>query len=223
MKRIRFAVIGANHAHIYGLIAAAERGGGELVAFSVREPAIAAEFARRCPNAKHASDERAILEDPSIELVLSSAVPSERASLGIRVMQRGGLGPHRVHPPERPHWFWDPAKHGGIICDIGSHQVDQFLFFTGSTRAEVVAAQAQNVGHPEHPRFQDFGDVVLRGDGGLGYFRVDWFTPAALPAWGTRANGDRERRLHRDSEEYRSRGARWGQSPLHRERSWRPL
>ena len=246
MTRIRFAVIGANHGHIHGLIAAAERGGGELVAFHVNEPDIAAEFARRCPNAKRVSDERAILEDPSIHLVLSSAIPCERAPLGIRVMQHGkdfmvdkpgatsldqlrelrrvqsetnriysvvyserlengatiragelvrageigrviqtiGLGPHRVHPPERPDWFWEPSKHGGIICDIGSHQVDQFLFFTGSTRAEVVAAQARNVGHPEHPGFQDFGDVMLRGDGGYGYFRVDWFTPPTLPMWG---------------------------------------
>ena len=246
MKHVRFAVIGANHGHIYGLIAAAERGGGELVAFYISEPDIAAEFARRCPSAKRVVDERGILEDPSIQLVLSAAIPNERAALGVRVMRHGkdfmvdkpgatsleqlgevrrvqaetrriysivyserlengatiragdlvragaigrviqtvGLGPHRVHPPERPDWFWDPSKHGGIICDIGSHQVDQFLFFTGSTRAEILAAQARNVGHPDHPQFQDFGDVMLRGDGGSGYFRVDWFTPAALPTWG---------------------------------------
>ncbi|MCJ7642217.1 MAG: hypothetical protein MUO29_10040 [Desulfobacterales bacterium] len=26
-------------------------------------------------------------------------------------------------------------------------------------------------------RFQDFGDMMLRGDKGLGYVRLDWFTP----------------------------------------------
>src|SRR5262249_23794867 len=75
-------------------------------------------------------------------------------------------------------------RYGGIICDIGSHQADQFLFFTGSTRAEVVAAQAGNVHHPQYPGLEDFGDVVLRGDGGTGYIRVDWFTPNGRATWG---------------------------------------
>ena len=100
------------------------------------------------------------------------------------VVQTVGLGPHRVHPPDRPDWFWDPSQHGGIICDIGSHQFDQFLHFTGSTSAEIVASQVRNVRHPERPRFQDFGDVMVRGNGGTGYLRVDWLTPAGLPTWG---------------------------------------
>jgi len=77
----------------------------------------------------------------------------------------------------RPDWFWNPDQYGGILCDIGSHQVDQFLFFTGSTQAEVVESQIANVRHPDRPRFQDFGDMVLRGNRGLGYVRLDWFTP----------------------------------------------
>jgi predicted dehydrogenase len=101
-----------------------------------------------------------------------------------RVVQTIGLGPHRINPPDRPAWFWDPSKFGGIICDIGSHQFDQFLFFTGSTRAEIVASQVRNVRHPDRPAFQDFGDVMVSGDGGTGYIRVDWFTPAGLPTWG---------------------------------------
>jgi predicted dehydrogenase len=94
------------------------------------------------------------------------------------------VAPHRIHPPDRPDWFWDPARAGGILTDIGSHQFDQFLHFTGSTSAEVVAAQVRNVRHPEHPDFQDFGDVMVRGNGGTGYIRLDWFTPAGLPTWG---------------------------------------
>jgi predicted dehydrogenase len=70
------------------------------------------------------------------------------------------------------------------LCDIGSHQVDQFLFYTGSKKAEIVASQVGNVAHPEHPGFEDFGDVMLRGDGGMGYVRVDWFTPDGLGVWG---------------------------------------
>ena len=94
-----------------------------------------------------------------------------------RVIQTIGLGPHRINPPDRPEWFWDKPRYGGILCDIGSHQADQFLYFTGSTRGEVVASQVANVHHPEHPTFEDFGDVTLRGDKGTGYIRVDWFTP----------------------------------------------
>jgi predicted dehydrogenase len=100
------------------------------------------------------------------------------------VVQTVGLGPHRVNPPDRPDWFWDPARYGGIICDIGSHQFDQFLFFTGSTHGEIAASEVRNVRHADHPNFEDFGDVMVRGNGGTGYIRLDWFTPAGLPTWG---------------------------------------
>jgi predicted dehydrogenase len=101
-----------------------------------------------------------------------------------RVVQTIGLGPHRMNAPTRPAWFFDRRRFGGILCDIGSHQADQFLYFTGSTRAEVVAAQVGNVHHPQYPTFEDFGDVVLRGDAGTAYIRVDWFTPDGLSTWG---------------------------------------
>jgi predicted dehydrogenase len=101
-----------------------------------------------------------------------------------KVIQTVGLGPHRMNPKTRPAWFFERERYGGILCDIASHQFDQFLFFTGSTRAEVVASQVGNVHHPEHPGLEDFGDVMLRGDGGSGYVRVDWFTPDGLASWG---------------------------------------
>ena len=101
-----------------------------------------------------------------------------------RVIQTIGLGPHRMTPKTRPPWFFERERYGGIICDIASHQADQFLFFTGSTKADVVASQVGNVHHPEYPGLEDFGDLVLRGDGGTGYIRVDWFTPDGLATWG---------------------------------------
>ncbi|MBV9582837.1 MAG: Gfo/Idh/MocA family oxidoreductase [Chloroflexi bacterium] len=101
-----------------------------------------------------------------------------------RPLQTVGLGPHRLNAPTRPAWFFQREHYGGILADIGSHQVDQFLFFTGSTSAEVVAAQVGNLAHPEYPDLDDFGDMLLRGDGGSGYIRVDWFTPDGLPTWG---------------------------------------
>ena len=114
-----------------------------------------------------------------------------------RVIQTINIAPHQIFQPvkngsdthaggasARPDWFWEPELYGGILCDIGSHQVEQFLYYTGSTEAEVVASQIANVNHPEHPKFQDFGDMMLRGNCGLGYVRLDWFTPDALGTWG---------------------------------------
>jgi predicted dehydrogenase len=244
--RIRFGVIGLNHGHIYGQVETTTKGGGELVSFYAKEPDLRDAFAKRYPSAKIAKDEREVLEDPTIQLILSASIPAERAPLGIRVMKAGkdfmsdkpgitsleqlaearkvqaatrriysilysehfevgaavkagdlvkagaigqviqtiGLGPHRVNPPSRPEWFWDAKNYGGILCDLASHQFEQFLFFTGSTSAEIVASQVRNVRHKDHPKFEDFGDVMIRGNGGTGYIRVDWFTPAGLPTWG---------------------------------------
>jgi predicted dehydrogenase len=243
---LKFAVIGINHSHINSQVGAVLRGGGELVSVFAKEPDLLDAFVKRFPQAKRARDENEILEDRSIQLVLSSAIPVERAPLGIRVMRHGkdymadkpgittleqladarkvqaetgriysimyserfenratvkagelvkagaigrviqtiGLGPHRITPASRPEWFWDKAQFGGILCDIASHQGDQFLYFTGSTRADVVSSQVGNVHHPDRPQFEDFGDAVLRGDRGTGYIRVDWFTPDGLSTWG---------------------------------------
>lgn len=244
--RIKFAVIGMNHSHIYGQVEAVKKGGGQLVAYYAKEANLIADFAKRYPDAKLVKDEKEILEDKSIQLVLSSAIASERAPLGIRVMKSGkdfmsdkpgittleqlaevrkvqkatgriysimyserfenkatvkagelvkagaignviqtiGLGPHRMNTKSRPEWFFDKDLFGGIITDIASHQFDQFLFFTDSKKADVIASQIGNVHHPQYPKFEDFGDVMLRGDGGMGYIRVDWFTPDGLKTWG---------------------------------------
>ena len=102
-----------------------------------------------------------------------------------RVLQTIGIGPHRLNAATRPAWYpFSRERNGGILTDIGSHQADHFLFFTGSTTAEVVASQVGNLAHPERPEFEDFGDAMVRGNGGTGYFRVDWFTPDGLAAWG---------------------------------------
>ncbi len=245
-SRLRFSVIGLNHGHINSQVEAVVRGGGELVSFFAPEPALVADFTKRFPQAKLARSEKEVLEDKSTQLVVSAAIPDERAPLGIRVMQHGkdymvdkpgitslaqlaevrrvqkatrriysimyserfenratvkagelvkagaigkviqtiGLGPHRMNPKTRPEWFFDRQRFGGIICDIGSHQFDQYLYFTNSGKADVVAAQVGNVNHPQYPKFEDFGDVMLRGDGGTGYIRVDWFTPDGLKSWG---------------------------------------
>ena len=244
--RIKFSVIGMNHGHIYSQVGAVQRGGGELVSYYAKEADLMADFKKRFPQAKVAASEKEILDDKSIQLVLSAGIPQDRAPLGIRVMKSGkdymsdkpgitslaqlaevrkvqkatnriysimyserfenkatvkagelvkagaigkviqtiGLGPHRMNPEVRPEWFFKMSDYGGIITDIGSHQFDQFLYFTGSTEAQVVASEVGNVGHPQYPDVQDFGDVMVRGNGGMGYVRVDWFTPGGLKSWG---------------------------------------
>ena len=108
-----------------------------------------------------------------------------------QVIQTIGLGPHREGDAAhlaggvgRPDWFYDRTRFGGIITDIASHQIDQFLWFTGSTSADVVASTAANYTHPDTPLMQDFGEVVLRSGNAHGYIRVDWYTPQGLSTWG---------------------------------------
>src|ERR1017187_5928416 len=253
-NHIKFAVCGMSHDHVYGMIGAIQRGGGEMVAAWAGEPDKIATFKKRFPNVKMVATQDEILNDASVQLVLSSQIASERAPLAVRAMKHGrdfladkpgittlqqlaevrktiaetkriyailysellevkaavyagvlvrqgaigkviqtiNIAPHQIfqHAGDaggsggRPDWFWNPDQYGGILCDIGSHQVDQFLFFTGSTQAEVVESQIANVRHPKYPRFQDFGAMVLRGNRGFGYVRLDWFTPDGLGTWG---------------------------------------
>jgi predicted dehydrogenase len=244
--RIKFSVISINHGHIYGMVDAVTRGGGQLVSFYAREPDLAAAFAKKYPSAKQVNSKEEILNDKSIQLVLSSDIPVNRAPLGIEVMRHGkdylvdkpgitnlaqlkevkkiqketnriysimyserhenratvkagelvksgaigkviqtiGMGPHRMNVKSRPEWFFDKKYFGGIITDIGSHQFDQFLYFTGSTKAEIVSSQIGNVNNAQYPEFEDFGDIMIKGNNGTGYIRVDWFTPDGLGSWG---------------------------------------
>lgn len=101
-----------------------------------------------------------------------------------QVVQTTGLGPHRLNRAIRPDWFFDTKTYGGILTDIASHQIDQFLFFTGSTNAEIVASAVANHNLPDVPAFEDYGEILLRGSGASGFIRVDWYTPDGLPEWG---------------------------------------
>lgn len=243
---VRFAVIGISHSHIYSQVATLLAAGAEFVSFHSDEPELAAGFARTFPQARRVEDERAILEDASIAVVTSASIPSERAPLGVRVMQHGkdflvdkpgvtdlgqlaevrrvqeetrriysvffserfesratvraselvrqgalgrviqivGLGPHRASLPSRPPWFFDRTRYGGILCDIASHQVDQFLHFAGARTAEISSSLVANYAHPEHPGLEDYGEVHLRTPTTTGLARVDWFTPDGLSTWG---------------------------------------
>jgi len=102
-----------------------------------------------------------------------------------RVVQTMGTGPHRLSAPTRPPWFFDPEQYGGILCDIGSHQCEQFLSFTGATDATIASSAVGNFANPDYPGLEDFGECSLVADNGAsGYFRIDWLTPDGLSAWG---------------------------------------
>jgi predicted dehydrogenase len=102
-----------------------------------------------------------------------------------RVFQTIGSGPHRLNAGSRPPWFFEKAKYGGILCDIGSHQSEQFLYYTGAGNATVNYSAAANINNPQHPELEDFGEASLTADNGAsGYYRVDWLTPGGLRSWG---------------------------------------
>ncbi|WP_339279271.1 Gfo/Idh/MocA family oxidoreductase [Paenibacillus sp. FSL W8-1187] len=102
-----------------------------------------------------------------------------------RVVQVIGTGPHRLNAPSRPRWFFERERYGGILCDIGSHQIEQFLHYAGCRDAQVLSSKVGNFANPDHPELEDFGDATLLGDNGASqYFRVDWLTPDGLSTWG---------------------------------------
>ncbi|HEX6463618.1 MAG TPA: Gfo/Idh/MocA family oxidoreductase, partial [Vicinamibacterales bacterium] len=192
-RRVKFAVIGINHSHVQGQISAVQHGGGDLAAFFAEETELSAEFLKHYPAVKQARSRQEILDDPSIHLIVSAAIPSERAALAaecmrhgkdfcvdkpgvttleqlaelrkvqadtrrifsvlierheskstqkaIQLVKAGAVGriiqtlataPHKMSPATRPAWFFQRARYGGILVDLASHHVDEFIAFTGS-------------------------------------------------------------------------------------------
>jgi predicted dehydrogenase len=246
-KPLKFAAIGLDHRHIYGMAANMMDVGAEFVGWWTEgEPETLDGFEKRFPSVPRVEDRNTLLQNPEIDLVLIASIPSDRAQHAIEAMEHGkdvmadkpgcttlaqldaikatvaktgriwsvdfserfevasvtkaaelvkagaigqvvqtvGLGPHRLNRATRPDWFFDKQSYGGIICDIASHQIDQFLYFTGSTDADITMAFAGNYANPDDTGLQDFGELSLRSDKGHGYIRVDWYTPDALPTWG---------------------------------------
>ena len=102
-----------------------------------------------------------------------------------RVIQVTGFGPHRLNADSRPDWFFNKEQYGGILCDIGSHQIEQFLHFTVNENARILHSKVGNYNNPNYPELEDYGDATLVGDNGATfYFKVDWFTPDGLSTWG---------------------------------------
>lgn len=119
-----------------------------------------------------------------VEAAIYAGQLIEQGAIG-RVVQVIGFGPHRLSAPSRPEWFFKKEKYCGILGDIGSHQIEQFLFYAGCKDAKVLHSKVANYNNPEYPELEDFGDATLLGDNGATqYFRVDWLTPDGLGTWG---------------------------------------
>jgi predicted dehydrogenase len=124
----------------------------------------------------------------------SERLHNESAMYATDLVRQGAVGrvihvlciaPHRLAKSTRPEWFFQREKYGGILCDIGSHQFEQFLTYTDSTDAKVTHAAVGNFGNPDKPELEDFGEACLQmSSGALSYVRVDWFTPDGLSTWG---------------------------------------
>lgn len=243
---LQFAAVGLNHSHIYGMTRALLDAGAQLVSFFTQTDALAHPFAQAFPQAARRASVTEVLEDPEVALIVSAAVPCERAPLGLEAMRHGkdflsdkpgfitpeqlaavkqahaetgrrylvyfserfesrattkagalvaegaigevvhmiGLGPHQIGLFPRPAWFYDPSQNGGILTDLASHQIDQFLLFSASSGADLLSATVANRAHPAHASFRDVGDVTLQNGAASGFIRVDWLTPGGLGRWG---------------------------------------
>jgi len=245
--KLRFGVIGIDHRHIYDQVTSLRAIGAECAGYWTHDDVRTLEgFVERFPDIARVPDRRQLLEDTSIHLILSTAIPCDRAAVAIEAMRHGkdvmvdkpgmttmaqldevrrvqtdtgrifsvnfterfevravtvatelvhggaigrvlqtvGLGPHRLNRHLRPAWFFDPLAYGGILTDIASHQIDQFLHFTGATDATIIKSRVGNLGHPDDPGLEDFGEILLAQGQTSGYIRNDWFTPHGLGTWG---------------------------------------
>ena len=247
---VTFGVVGADHRHIYHLIEGLLRAGAVCAGYvsASSDPKVVEGVQSRFPQLRAVDTAQELYENPAIDLIVTAAVPCERAGIAIQAMQHGkdvltdkpgvtdrtqlqqveaavkatgrrfaicfsermivpsvatahrliedgaigevvqtlGMGPHRLNAAIRPDWFFDKSQYGGILVDIASHQIDQFLVLTRSTDAEISHAAIGHLGRATRPDFQDFGEVALQSktNHSRGYIRVDWFTPEGLPTWG---------------------------------------
>lgn len=243
----QFAVAHLDHGHVYGQTNGLRDAGATLKSVYDPDPARVRKFVETYPGVQVAASLDEILADPDVRLVNAAAVPSERAAIGMRVMEAGkdyftdkspfttleqlerarevaartgrkyavyyaerlhndaawrageliargaigrvlqvlNLAPHRLARATRPDWFFDKARYGGILTDIGSHQVEQFLTYAGCAGATINFARVANFSHPDKPGLEDFGEMSMTGDNGASFYsRVDWYTPDGLRTWG---------------------------------------
>ncbi len=246
-NEFKVGVIGLDHGHIYGMCNGLFEAGAEICKVYDKDSSKVEVFIRKYPSCEICQSADDILKDPSINMVVTAAVPAFRSEIELLSLKHGkhvfadkpamtslkqlysvcqevkkskcrlfvyfserlhveamvcaeqlikdgkigkvigvqGFGPHRLSANERPEWFFNDKKSGGILTDIGCHQIEQILFFSNARDARILCSRIGNYAHREYKNFQDYGEVMLECDNGVsGFFRVDWFTPSGLRAWG---------------------------------------
>ncbi len=158
-------------------------------------------FVDKAPLISHAqlADVKAAVKETGRKLFVyySEFFAVEASVYAKQLIDRGVIGkvfhidifaPHRLNPEIRPAWFFEREKTGGIIIDIGSHQLHQFLEYAGATDATVNSARVNNYFHRDLAKdgdWDDFGDLTITGDNGVtGYMRIDWQSPKGINTWG---------------------------------------
>lgn len=86
----RFAAIGLDHRHVYDMTAALIAAGAVCAGHDpeTSDPRVLAGFQKRFPDVPAIPRDR-LLDDPSIDFIVLSAVPCDRAALAIAAMRRG--------------------------------------------------------------------------------------------------------------------------------------
>jgi predicted dehydrogenase len=139
-----------------------------------------------------AAVQRAVADTGRIWSIALGEVTSPATQEALRVARSGELGrlvhatalaPHRLNRARRPAWFFDRPAYGGIINDIGSHSIAQFLAFAGASDATIEHAAIGAFGTTPDG-FEDFAELMLATPSMRGHIRLDWFTPDGLPDWG---------------------------------------
>lgn len=244
---MRFAVIGVDHPHILEMTQGLIDAGGEFAGWhSIRDSRVSKLYADRFGEMAAAESEQRLLDDQSIDLIMTAAIPNERARIAVKAMAHGkhvvsdkpaavnredldelqtacaaynkrlttvfaermnqpamwtakklieegligdvihtvGLAPHKLNASIRPDWFFDSSKNGSVFADIASHEIDQFIWLTGSKTVNVASASSSNVGNPRLNGFCDMAQIQLVGENASGYIKVDWLSPDGLPTWG---------------------------------------
>ena len=261
MTAASLALVGADHNHLFEIIDRMAKAG--IVPAQHTRDGSFVELYEDWQKESQASTFDEILADDSIDVIVTAAIPRDRADIALRAIEAGkhvvsdkpglttmaqldairaavaerpgrpwtvlfteryenraineavrlarsgaigtvvhviGAGPHTMWAKRRPDWFWDPAATGGILVDVGSHQVDQFLSITGATasQVEIVASSVGNVSAPDHPGMQDIGSMTLAArvpagasgasgasdTGVVGDHRLDYLTAKGLGTWG---------------------------------------
>lgn len=95
------------------------------------------------------------------------------------------MRPHRLRPQGRPDWMFNSRQYGGIINDIGVHDIDIAVWLANSDVDEILAASVSNKRFTDIHDFNDNGEAMLKLKNGCIVFILEsWLTPEKYPHHG---------------------------------------